>query len=134
MRFRFVDGLYTVLTTVPSAGAPHHHPISRFEAFEDLNSSLMKSELQRIQRLSLLIQRVLDAELVSEEEAAQLSSQAEEAHRAMERGDRAVAQRSLENVRTAAEELSRLDSTCKPYGDALVQMAGTLLDDPEVAR
>ena len=80
-----------------------------------------------IQSLTLLIQRILDAELLLEEEGAALLAQTGAAGRSLEAGDGPGARRHLERLAQLTEALVATDALALADGQAVIEPANRLL-------
>jgi hypothetical protein len=83
-----------------------------------------------VHHLSLLILRMMDAELLPDSEGSALLTQAEAARRSLEAGDREAAQRQIEQIALFIEELMRTDQLAQEEGETVFQTVTGILKPP----
>jgi DNA-binding GntR family transcriptional regulator len=81
----------------------------------------------KIDNLSLMVQRLLDAELLPDTEGAALLAETRAACRALEAGDTAAARRHIEQVVRLVETLVASDALNRADGGAVMETAGQIL-------
>ena len=81
-----------------------------------------------IARLSLLCQRILDAEVLTETDGTALLGAAEAAGRALEAGDAEAARRHVEEVARCTEAFVRAGALAPAEGGAVLETTRRLLD------
>jgi hypothetical protein len=89
----------------------------------------MGSRADGLARLALMVDRLMDAEVVPDEEGAALRTEADTARRCLETGDEDAVRRHVDQITRFAEALvtsSRLDAA---DGLALVETARRLVRD-----
>jgi hypothetical protein len=80
--------------------------------------------LVNIARLSLLVQRLVDAELLRDAEGAALLAEAEAARRSLQEGDAGVARRHVQQIARITEALLlRSEPPAPPEGRAVLTTA-----------
>ena len=90
----------------------------------------MGIQIAYLRRLSLLIQRLLDAELLQEEDSAALLARTEVARKSLEAGDAETARQNIEQVALFTEALVQSGSLSLTNGQAVLQVANALLNPP----
>jgi hypothetical protein len=80
-----------------------------------------------INRLSLMVQRLLDAELLLDTEAAALLTETRAACRSVEEGDAAAARRHVEQVARFVERLVATGALERGDGRAVIETARRIL-------
>lgn len=83
-----------------------------------------------VARLSLLIQRILDAEVLPDADGMALMGAAEAARRSLEAGDTVAARRQVEHVARFTQALMRAGTLDARDGCAVMEATGRLLDAP----
>lgn len=87
----------------------------------------MNAPPEDIQRLALLIRRILDAEVLYEIEVETLLTTSEAAYRALAEGDSDTARMHLEQLILFTEALIAADALPDRDGHAVIQLTGRLL-------
>ena len=88
----------------------------------------MNATAADLARLSLLIQRLLDAEILSDAEGAALMSANEAARRSLEASDAGAVRRHVEQVAHFTEELIRTSAIKPVDGHAVLEATRCLLN------
>jgi hypothetical protein len=78
-------------------------------------------------RLSLFIQRILDADALSEAEGTMLLTETEAARQSLEAGDREAGRQHIAQITLFAEALIRTEALDQADGQAIVETAHRLL-------
>jgi hypothetical protein len=91
----------------------------------------MPSDATDIHRLTLMVQRLLDADLLLEAEAAALLGEAEAARRSQEAGDAEAVRRRIEQIVCVTEALVRSDALSALDGRAVMETARRILAQSE---
>ena len=89
----------------------------------------MDSHDADLARLSLLIQRMLDADALLDAEGASLLTETEAARRSLEEGDAEAARQHVEQVALFTEALVRTDALALADGRAVIETARRLLTE-----
>ena len=90
----------------------------------------MQTNREDVYRLTLLIQRMLDAEAICDVEGAALLAEAEAARRCLEAGDAEAARRHLQAVARFTESLLQSDLLDAADGGAVIASAQGMLSQP----
>ena len=83
----------------------------------------MVTPMADLHRLTLLIQRLLDAELLQEEDGAALLAEADAARQSLEAGDGEAVCRHIERLAQRAEALVLNDVLDRTYGRIVIEIA-----------
>ena len=87
--------------------------------------------MAELNSLSLMVQRLLDAELLLDTEAAALLTETRTACRALQAGDAAAARRHIEQVARSAETLVATEALDRADGRPVIETARRILaSDP----
>ena len=87
----------------------------------------MLSSASQLGRLTLLVERLLDADLLLDTEAEALLAQAESARLSLEAGDTDSGRRTVERIVVFTEALVRTDALGEAYGHAVIETARRIL-------
>jgi hypothetical protein len=98
---------------------------SRFNANPESNP--VEIHVAGLARLSLLIQRIMDADTIRDTEGAVLLAETEAARRCLEEGDAETARRHVEQVARVTEALLRAGGLDLADGRAVIETARRLL-------
>jgi hypothetical protein len=88
----------------------------------------MYIHLEEFTRLALLVQRILDAETLSEGEGTALLTQIERARQGLEEGDAAEARRHVAQLARQMQSLLESKALAQAEGRAVLQAAHRLLN------
>jgi len=91
----------------------------------------MPTLLADFTRLVLLVQRLLDAELLLEEEGAALLAESDAARRSLEAGEKEAARRHIERLAQFTAALMATNALAHTDGQAVLQFADGLLNRSE---
>lgn len=84
-----------------------------------------------LNRLALLLQRLLDAELLNDTDGEKLLSETDAARQSLEAGDWEMARSHLEQVALFTDMLTKTGALALADGHAVIQTANDLLDSPD---
>ena len=88
----------------------------------------MQTCLADFDRLSLLVRRILDAELLLEEEGAALLAESDAAGRSLEAGEKEAARRHVERLARFTAALVETNALARTDGQAVPQFTDGLLN------
>lgn len=94
----------------------------------------MHTDRKDVYRLTLLIQRMLDAEAICEAEGAALLNETEAACRSLEAGDAETARQHIEEVARFTEALIHSDRLDPADGRTVITTANGMLSRPADER
>jgi hypothetical protein len=83
--------------------------------------------MAQLNRLALLIERLLDAELLPDAEGAALLAEIEAAHQSLEAGDTETARRHIKQIARFTEALVEASVLALTDGQAVIEMARRIL-------
>ncbi len=86
-----------------------------------------------LHHLALLVERLLDAELLSDAEGAALLKETKAARRSLEDGNEETARRHIEQIERIIEALIQSDALSRKDGQAVLQVAQDILNPESVA-
>jgi hypothetical protein len=81
-----------------------------------------------MQRLSLLIQRILDAEVLCDTQGMALLTESEAARLSLEAGDKETAHRHIERIALFTETLVKTETLALMEGQAVIQVTNRILN------
>jgi len=111
------------MTVAPYTGDISRSPVGNATPANDL----MNATAADLARLYLLVQRLLDAEVLSDADGAALRGAAEAARRSLEEGDAGAVRRHVEEVAHFTETLVRTAAIKPADGRAVLEVTGRLL-------